>query len=195
MFFHRVKYRVQPPSTPQSFLCSPLAGWSWKLGVGAGGQGRCLPLEPPKLDGWGKGGGCCWKSRLGPVLTGPPPNPEYLDRVYFQPLHRCLAWKPAISKHWAATVTCGHQTPSELFLLPPSSFLPLPTPSAPSAAPAVPLKTSCPMAWANMLGHLSCEPVWQDPPLRKAHKTPRPPLSVTQNWWDNKPWSWLSVTF
>lgn len=34
----------------------------------------------------------------------------------------------------------------------------------------VSLKTLCPMAWANMFGHLSCEPAeWQDPRHSKPH--------------------------
>lgn len=34
-----------------------------------------------------------------------------------------------------------------------------------------------------------------DSPLCKAQRTSWPPLSVTQNLWDNKPWWWLWVTF
>lgn len=183
-------YRIQPPSPPQQFLYSPLVGWSqeWKSGSSMFGPGGTKA-------GWIRRQRLLVEVSSGACLHQFTTQPLYLDRVYFQPLCRCLARKPAISKHWAATATCGHQTPFRA-LSPHSSFLPLPPTSTPSAAPAVLLKTLCPMAWANMLGHLSCEHgEWQDPPLHKAHKTSRPPLGVTQNWWDNKPWSWLSVTF
>lgn len=145
-----------------------------------------------------RAGGSGSTSRLGPFFASPPPNPCIWTGFIFSLYPGCLARKPPLqyprSEHQGRHVATRLPQTSSSSLLPAS--LQIHHPPTPSAAPAVPLKTSCPMAWANMFGHLSCEPVeWQDPPPRKAHKTSRPPHGVTHNWRDNKPWSWLTVTF
>ena len=66
---------------PVSFGCWEEILWKWKFR--ARGQGRCLTLKRPKLVR--SGGGCRWKSHLGPVFSSPPPNPYIWKRFISSP--------------------------------------------------------------------------------------------------------------
>lgn len=146
----------------------------WKSNVG--GQGLYLTLSGPRLDV--SGGVRQWKFHPRSVFNSPPPDLFIWTKSIFR---QCvvLTQTPALSKLWATTATCGHQTPS--------------THPPPPAAPAVLPKTSCLLAWTSMLSHRSYEPAErQDPLLRSSsQRSPR----VTKLWSGNKPYSCFFVTF
>lgn len=147
-------------------MYTALAVWSWKLEVR-------VEVWPLRDQGWIRR-----RRRLlvevssGACLHQSTTHPQYLERVYFQLRHQCLARKPILQ--YPSTEQQRRHVATRLLQTFFSSHPPLPHLPNPH-----PLHCSC-CSSENIVSHGMSkhvwpsfyEPVeWQDPPLCKAHKT------------------------